>query len=228
MMDNNPYHAPQKPTDLSQEVWLQQLEKSPKLIIDWRRGLLTEDEFLEELSQVPISRKLLKLRERDTLNFDISEDYGQAIPAFKSADGHSLVHLNKLMEWTDSIQPREDCTLALKLISDYLDEKISLPEVTKAFKSHGWIEKSVTKRAIKKGRNHSSIYDLVYRALEKYKTMTREELIIHLSPALPNSKRPAAAIRQALRRGLEREFFAQEEVDGEVEYFINMNRPYPN
>lgn len=222
-----PFNSPTQPTDLSQEVYLQKLEKRPDLIRDWRRGILTETEFFERLDEVRISKKFLSLRNGATINFDISEDYGQADPAFQSEIPHDLSDVTKLMDWASSLVENEgDQTLALEEISEYLDGELTLSEITKRFKKRGWIEKSVTKRSIKKGRNHSSIYNMVYRALEKYKIMTREELIQHLSPTLTTSKRPAAAIRQAIRRGLEREFFSTEQINGDIYYSINMNRPY--
>jgi len=221
-----PFNSPPQPTDLSQEVYLQKLEKRPDLIRDWRRGILTETEFFEQLDEVRISKKFLSLRNGVDINFDISVDYGQADPAFQSAP-HDLSDITKLMDWASSlVEHEDDQTIALEEISEYLDGKITLSEITKRFKKRGWIEKSVTKRSIKKGRNHSSIYNMVYRALEKYKIMTREELIQHLSPTLTTSKRPAAAIRQAVRRGLEREFFTTDFIDGDTYYSINMNRPY--
>ncbi|MBW2559272.1 MAG: hypothetical protein JRE40_00305 [Deltaproteobacteria bacterium] len=223
-----PFNSPQRPTDLSQEVYLQKLEKRPDLIREWRRGILTETEFFERLDEVKISKKFLSLRNGVDINFDISEDYGQADPAFQSAP-HDLSDVTKLMDWAATLVENEgDQTLALEWISEYFDGNLTLSEITKKFKSRGWIDKSVTKRSIKKGRNHSSIYNMVYRALDKYKILTREELIRHLSPTLTSSKRPAAAIRQAIRRGLEREFFTTDMIDGEVYYTINMNRPYKN
>lgn len=222
-----PFQSPQRPTDLSQEVYLQKLEKRPDLIRDWLRGLLTETQFFERLDEVKISKKFLSLRNGSTINFDISEDYGQADPAFQPEAPHDLSTIEKLMDWASSLVENEgDQTLALEEISEYLDGKLTLSEITKRFKKRGWIEKSVTKRSIKKGRNHSSIYDMVYRALEKYKIMNRRELIEHLSPSLTTSKRPAAAIRQAIRRGLEREFFTADNMNGVTYYTINMNRPY--